>query len=71
MALSTQSRLPQQARSKARFEDILEAASMLAAERGWEKVSVNVIAGKAGVNIASLYAYAGSKELLLDKIAAR
>ena len=50
-------KLPKQRRSKATVEAILEAATQLLLEIGYDKTSTNRIAGRAGASIGSLYEY--------------
>ncbi|HNR49426.1 MAG TPA: TetR family transcriptional regulator [Bacteroidia bacterium] len=47
---------------------ILEAAEQLFADKGFEGTSVRDIAGKAGVNLAMISYYFGSKENLMDAL---
>ena len=56
---------PRQDRSRALVEAILEAAALLIAERGWEAVTSNDIADKAGASIGSFYQYFPSRESVL------
>jgi len=49
-------------------EKILEAAEELFAEKGYEGTSVRDIANRAGVNIAMISYYFGSKEKLLESL---
>jgi AcrR family transcriptional regulator len=50
-------RIPQQERSQARFEAILEAALRLFAARGYENASMREIAREARMPIATVYQY--------------
>ncbi|MCC5873390.1 MAG: TetR family transcriptional regulator [Gammaproteobacteria bacterium] len=58
-------RLPQQARSRARYDQVLAAASELIGERGVDAVSVREIAEAAGVPIAFIYDYFPDRNALL------
>ncbi|MEW1655111.1 MULTISPECIES: TetR family transcriptional regulator [unclassified Streptomyces] len=50
---------------------LLDAASELFAERGYERATVRDIASRAGVNQALLFRYFGSKKALLGEVMAR
>lgn len=50
---------------------LLEAAAALFAEKGFEKVSVREITGRAGANVASVKYHFGSREGLIDAVVAR
>jgi AcrR family transcriptional regulator len=50
-------RIPQQERSQARFEKVLEASLRLFAARGYEAVSMREISREAKMPIASVYQY--------------
>jgi AcrR family transcriptional regulator len=50
-------RIPQQERSQARFEQVLEASLRLFAARGYESISMREIAREAKMPIASVYQY--------------
>lgn len=58
-------RVPRQARSRQRVEDILDAASRLVLERGVDALSTRSIAEAAQVPVASLYQYFADKESVL------
>ncbi len=64
-SVSHSRRKPQQARSKATVQAILEATAYVLVREGYEGTSTNRIAHKAGVNIASLYQYFPSKDALV------
>ena len=57
--------MPQQARSRNRFERILEATGELVVSGGVQSVSTRAIAGAAGIPVASLYQYFADKESVL------
>ena len=57
--------MPQQVRSRHRFERILEVAAQLVVERGVDSVNTRVIAAAAGIPVASLYQYFADKEEIL------
>ncbi|GAA2653313.1 TetR/AcrR family transcriptional regulator [Streptomyces lunalinharesii] len=50
---------------------LLDAASQLFAERGYERATVRDIASRAGVNQALLFRYFGSKKALFGEVMAR
>ncbi|PJN40385.1 TetR family transcriptional regulator [Streptomyces sp. CB02959] len=50
---------------------LLDAASELFAERGYERATVRDIASRAGVNQALLFRYFGSKKALFGEVMAR
>jgi len=64
-------KLPKQRRSKATVEAILEAATQLLLEIGYDKTSTNRIAGRAGASIGSLYEYFPGKEAIFAEIRRR
>jgi AcrR family transcriptional regulator len=64
-------RVPQQARSRARIEDILDAASELLASGGPEGLSTTRIADRAGISVGSLYQYFPDKGSIVDALARR
>jgi AcrR family transcriptional regulator len=64
-------RVPTQARSRRRVEDLLDAAARLVVEHGVESLSTRDIATAAGVPVASLYQYFADKEAVLIALAER
>ncbi|AEW98001.1 MULTISPECIES: TetR/AcrR family transcriptional regulator [Streptomycetaceae] len=50
---------------------LLDAASVLFAERGYERTTVRAIAARAGANQALLFRYFGSKRALFGEVMAR
>ena len=64
-------RTPVQKRSRQTYERILTAATELIAEGGFESFTTNAVAERAGVNIASLYAYFNDKYDILSELIAR
>ena len=64
-------RRPVQRRGRATMESILDAAQELLAERGLECFTTNAIAGRAGINIATLYGYFSDKVAILHALSAR
>lgn len=57
--------MPQQVRSRDRFERILEVTADLVVSGGVESVSTRAIAAAAGIPVASLYQYFADKESVL------
>lgn len=64
-------RLPQQARSQQRVDLILDTAADLFAEVGYESMTTNGIAERAGISIGSLYRYFSGKDAILRALAKR
>jgi AcrR family transcriptional regulator len=62
---------PVQARSRARFERILDASSSLILEKGSDAVTMNDIASSARISIASLYQYFPDKVSIIAALANR
>lgn len=62
---------PKQARSKQRFDHILDVAAEMFAEVGFENTTTNAIAERADVPIGSIYQYFGSKDVILQALSAR
>jgi AcrR family transcriptional regulator len=62
---------PQQARSRATIEAILQAAAHILGERGWEGLTTNRVAEVAGVSIGSLYQYFPHKLALVEAVRQR
>jgi AcrR family transcriptional regulator len=64
-------RAPQRARGQQRVSAILDVAEDLLAEAGYEGMSTNEIAARAGIPIGSIYQYFPNKEAILHAAAAR
>jgi AcrR family transcriptional regulator len=62
---------PQQARSRATIDAILDAAAHILGERGWEGLTTNAVAEAAGASIGSLYQYFPDKLALIDAVRRR
>ena len=62
---------PRQARARKTVERILATTADLLDEMGFDRVTTNMVAERAGVNIASLYAYFPNKYALLHSLAIR
>lgn len=58
-------RTPQQARSRKRYDQILDVATNLFAEKGFERTTTNEIAARAGMSIGSLYQYFRNKQAIV------
>jgi AcrR family transcriptional regulator len=66
-----QRRTPRQARSRATFEAIVEAAAQILERRGADALTTNHVAERAGVSIGTLYQYFSDKRALLLAAARR
>jgi AcrR family transcriptional regulator len=64
-------RQPQQERSKARVEAILDVALELIVESGADALAIRELARRAGIPIGSLYQYFPSKTAILRELAKR
>lgn len=64
-------RRPVQARSQARVERILDAATTLVDEAGVDAATTRAIAERAGVPVASIYQFFADREAVLDAIVKR
>ncbi len=64
-------RMPKQARSRRRYQHILDTAAQLFAQDGIDSVTTNHIAAAASVSIGSLYQFFPNKEALLDALTER
>jgi AcrR family transcriptional regulator len=62
---------PLQARSRATVDAILQAATYILVTEGWQQLTTNRIAERAGVNIASLYQYFSNKEAIIAELEIR
>ena len=62
---------PQQARSQERVDLILDTAAEFIAEVGYEAVTTNAIAERAGISIGSLYRYFPDKDAILRGLSVR
>lgn len=63
-------RIPKQARARERLERILDATRAELEERPVAEITMEGIAGRAGVPVGSLYQFFGSKTALLVEVAA-
>jgi AcrR family transcriptional regulator len=64
-------KMPVQARSRATFDALIQAATYILTEVGWEGLTTNAIAERAGVNIGSLYQYFPNKEAVITELQRR
>jgi AcrR family transcriptional regulator len=64
----TMRKQPQQARSRATTEAILQAAAHILGDRGWVGLTTNTVAEVAGVSIGSLYQYFPNKLALVEAV---
>jgi AcrR family transcriptional regulator len=62
---------PRQARSRATFDAIVEAAARLLAREGYGAITTNRVAEEAGVSIGSLYEYFGDKDVIVHQVLLR
>jgi AcrR family transcriptional regulator len=62
---------PQQERSRATVEALLEATADILVRDGYAKLTTNRIADRAGVNIASLYQYFPGKDAIVAELRRR
>lgn len=64
-------KVPRQARSQATFDAVVEACARLLGEMGYQAVTTNHVAERAGVAIASLYEYFPNKDAIVAQVAER
>jgi AcrR family transcriptional regulator len=64
-------KLPTQARSRARVETILMAAGALLGEAGYDAVTTNMIAERAGVPVGSIYQFFETKDDIIVALVER
>ena len=62
---------PRQERAQATVEAILQAATYILIARGWEALTTNAVAERAGVNISSLYQYFPNKASIVSELRLR
>lgn len=61
-------KIPAQARSRATVDAIIQAATYILTKVGWEGLTTNAIAERAGVNIGSLYQFFPNKEAVIAEL---
>lgn len=64
-------KLPTQERSRATVDAIMQAATYILVKFGWERLTTNAIAERAGVNIGSLYQYFPNKQAIIAELQRR
>jgi AcrR family transcriptional regulator len=64
-------RVRRQARGQRRIDQLLEAASAVFSEAGYESATTNAIAGRAGVSPGTLYQFFANKEAIAEELAGR
>lgn len=64
-------KIPAQARSRATVDAIVQAATYILTEQGWDGLTTNAIATRAGVNISSLYQFFPNKEAVIAELQRR
>ncbi|WP_122315277.1 TetR/AcrR family transcriptional regulator [Pseudomonas cichorii] len=64
-------KVPAQARSRATVDAIVQAATYILTRVGWEGLTTNAIAERAGVNIGSLYQFFPNKEAVIAELQRR
>ncbi len=62
---------PKQRRSRATFEALLDATSRLLEERGYDALTTNAVAARAGASIGTLYEYFPDRETLVAVLVER
>ena len=68
---STNRRIPKQERSRKRYEEILDTASNLFLEKGFDGATTNEIAARAGISIGSVYQYFDNKKAIVAGLTER
>lgn len=69
--LATARNRPQQARSRARFERLLDAAEAILTESGYDALNTNAVAARALTSVGTLYHYFPDKAAILAALVAR
>ncbi|MFJ4142649.1 TetR/AcrR family transcriptional regulator [Pseudomonas sp. NPDC089734] len=64
-------KIPAQARSRATVDAIVQAAAYILTRDGWQALTTNAIAERAGVNIGSLYQFFPNKEAVIAELQRR
>lgn len=64
-------KVPAQERSRATVDAVIQAATYILIEIGWEGLTTNAIAERAGVNIGSLYQFFPNKEAVIAEVQRR
>ena len=61
-------KIPAQARSRVTVDAIIQATTYILTEVGWDGLTTNAIAERAGVNIGSLYQFFPNKEAVVAEL---
>lgn len=69
--IDTPRRVPRQARSRQRYDDIVDAAAALFAAEGFDGTTIDAIAQAAGTSVGSLYQFFGDKTDIFGVIMTR
>jgi len=64
-------RVPSQARSRIRYDAVLDTAANLFSEKGFAATTTNDIAERSGMAVGSLYQYFDNKEAIAEALAER
>lgn len=64
-------RTPNQERARASVDAVIEAAAQILVEEGYDRLSTNHVARRAGVSVGTLYQYFSGKEAIVEAIVAR
>ena len=64
-------KFPRQARSRATFDAIVEACAQILRTTGWDGLTTNRVAERAGVSIGTLYEFFPDKESIVAVVAER
>ncbi|MEE4160020.1 TetR/AcrR family transcriptional regulator [Pseudomonas viridiflava] len=64
-------KIPAQARSRATVDAIIQATTYILTKVGWDGLTTNAIAERAGVNIGSLYQFFPNKEAIIAELQRR
>ncbi|MGI9292676.1 MAG: TetR/AcrR family transcriptional regulator [Pseudomonadales bacterium] len=64
-------RTPKQSRSIRTVASILDASIRVLTDEGYQGLTTNTVAAKAGINISTLYSYFPNKEAILERLLER
>ncbi|MBI2706215.1 MAG: TetR/AcrR family transcriptional regulator [Actinobacteria bacterium] len=71
MATATSRRTPQQQRSRAKVDAILDASERIVTADGLDGLTTTIVAEQAGIAVGTLYQYFDSIDAILDALIAR
>ncbi|MFJ5490294.1 TetR/AcrR family transcriptional regulator [Pectobacterium carotovorum] len=71
LSIAKPRKLPVQERSRVTVDAIIQASAYILSESGWEGLTTNSIAERAGVNISSLYQFFPNKEAIINELQRR